>query len=275
MSYQQLLDDFGTLFLGFEQRAVMLLPRLAGALLILLVGLALAYLFRFLSRRLIGELHRLVPGERLQRNLRRLGMEARATQVVGRIVFWIVAIFFLTAATETLGLPVVTTWLGGIGTYLPRFLSAVLIALAGLIGGLFLRGLITTAASSAGLAYAATLGRLAQIAALLVGLLVAVEQAGLNLAFLTSTLLILFGAILFGGALAFALGARTSVANILASHYVQKTYRIGHRVRIGDTEGEIVQITPTAVILEAAEGRVTVPAKRFDEAVSVLLIERS
>ena len=46
-------------------------------------------------------------------------------------------------------------------------------------------------------------------------------------------------------------------------------------MRIGDTEGEIVQITPTAVILEAAEGRVTVPAKRFDEAVSVLLIERS
>ena len=275
MSYHQLIADFGALFLRFEQRALMLLPRLAGALFIFFAGLVLAYLVRSLSRRLIEKLDRLVPGERLQRNLRRLGMERPASEVVSRILFWIVVLFFLTAATETLGLPVITTWLGGIALYLPRFLSAVLIAFAGLIGGLFLRDLIATAAASAGLTYAATLGRLAQVATLLVSLLVAVDQAGLNIAFLTSILLILFGAVLFGGALAFALGARTSVANILASHYLQKTYKVGHRVKIGEIQGEIVQITPTAVLLETAEGRVTVPAKQFGEAVSILLIERS
>ena len=50
------------------------------------------------------------------------------------------------------------------------------------------------------------------------------------------------------------------MANILASYYLQKTYRVGHRVRVGDFQGEIIDITATSVLLETAEGRVSVPA---------------
>ena len=59
--------------------------------------------------------------------------------------------------------------------------------------------------------------------------------------------------------MAFGLGARTAVSNILASYYLQKTYTPGHNVRIGEIEGEIIQITPTAVVLATPEGRTLVP----------------
>lgn len=271
MNYQHLLTDFSQLARRFEERILDILPKLVGALAIMLAGLALAFLLRFLVRRLVGGLDRIIPGQKVKSSLRRLGMERSAADVIGGVVYWIVLIFFLTAATETLGLPVVTTWLSGIALYLPRILSGVLICFAGLIGGILLRDLTVSAAASAGIAYGSALGRLAQGATLLISVLIAVEQVGINVDFLTTTAITLLGIILFGGSLAFGLGARTVVSNILAAHYLQKVYAVGQQVRIGEWQGEIVQITATAVILETAEGRVLVPAKLFGETASVLV----
>ena len=275
MSQEQLLDPFNVLFASLQQDLVAFLPRLMGALVVLLAGLALAWLLRFLSRRLIESLDRLVPGGRLQRSFGHFGAQRPASEVVSQVFFWLVVLLFFSLATEALGLPVLTAWFKGIARYLPKFFSAVLVVFAGLIGGYFLRNLVVTAATSAGVGYAGTLGRLVQTVVVLIGLLVAVEQVGLNIAFVTDGLLVVLGVLMLGGALSFALGARTTVANILAAHYLQKTYKVGHRVEIGELQGEIVQISPTAVILETATGRATVPAQLFGEVVSILLIERT
>jgi len=61
-------------------------------------GLALAFLLRFLVRRLVGGLDRIIPGHRVKSSLRRLGMERSAADVIGGVVYWIVLIFFLTAS---------------------------------------------------------------------------------------------------------------------------------------------------------------------------------
>ena len=45
-------------------------------------------------------------------------------------------------------------------------------------------------------------------------------------------------------------------------------------MRVGGFHGEIVEITATTVVLEAEEGRVSVPASVFGEETSVLLGER-
>ena len=269
MNYQYLITDFTQLATRFEEQVLDILPKMVGALVIMAAGLVLAFLLRFLVRRLVRGLDRLIPSRVIQTSLRRLGMQRPASEVIGGVVYWTVLIFFLTAATETLGLPVVTTWFSSIAMYLPRILSAVLIGFAGLIGGILLRDLIVTA--TAGVTYGRTLGRLVQVATLLVSLLVAVDQTGINIAFLTTVVITLLAALLFAAALAFGLGARVTVSNILASHYLQKAYTVGQRVKIGEWEGEIVQITATAVVLESGVGRALVPARMFSETASVLL----
>ncbi len=248
-------------------------PRLAGALALAVLGLLLAFLVRLLTRRLIAGLGRLVPslGPRPGGGA---DYRERAGLAAGRILFWTVLLLFLTAATETLGLPALSVWLGGLVTYLPRFLAAVLILFAGLLGSHFLRDLILSGAASAGIAYGPALARLGQVSVLVVSVLIAVDQAGLNVSFLTSILLLVLGSGLLGAVLTFALGARTAVASILACHYLQKTYKVGHRVRVAGFQGEIVEITATSVALKTEEGRVSVPASVFAEEVSVRLVER-
>jgi hypothetical protein len=48
----------------------------------------------------------------------------KASDVIGSFVFWAVFIVFLGAATDTLGLPVLATWLSGLSRFLPRLLVA-------------------------------------------------------------------------------------------------------------------------------------------------------
>jgi len=270
MSYEQFLADLGKLLIQFKENLIAFFPQLVLAIVIVLVGIIVARIFRALVNRFIGSLDRFVANRKVQGRLKQLQLE-RSGKLVGKMVYWIIIVFFLTAATEVLGMPIITTWLSGLVRYLPNILIAVMIVLLGIIGGRLVNNFITTTSSTAGLLYGNMLGRIAQYVILLITILVAVDQIGIEIAILTGVINIVIAAILFGAALAFGLGARTSVNNILASYYLQGRYREGQTVKIGDLTGQIIQITPTAVILQTEEGQVSVPAKKFSEDISTLV----
>jgi hypothetical protein len=157
-------------------------------------------------------------------------------------------------------------------SYLPRLLIAVVIAFVGLVVGRLARGAVTRAARSAELVYAARLGRVTEIAIVLVSILVAIEQVGVEVRFVTGAVLIVLAALTGGAALAFGLGGRDIVANILAGHYVRKLYEVGNVVRIADTEGRIIRMTPTAVIVQSKEGETAIPTRHFADTVSTRVL---
>ena len=102
-----------------------------------------------------------------------------------------------------------------------------------------------------------------------------VDQLGVESRFLTLTITVVIAALIGGAALAFGLGSRTTVSNIIAAHYLRQVYRVGQTVKIRDLYGRIAEITPTAVLLDGPEGRVLVPAKDFSEVASVLMTKES
>ena len=65
--------------------------------------------------------------------------------------------------------------------------------------------------------------------------------------------------------------SRTAVSNIISSHQLTRLHEVGQRIRIAGLEGRIEQVTPTAVVLDADDGRIVVPAKLFSEEVAVIL----
>ena len=189
----------------------------------------------------------------------------------GRSIFLLVLLVFVAAATELLELPVVSTWARGLAAYLPQVFAAALVVVLGLLAGSVARIAIAQAASTAGLDHAAALGRVVQMAVIGVTGVVAVDQLGIEVSFLVIAVSIALAASLGAAALAFGLGARTAVSNIIATHYLARTYEVGQRVRVGEHEGRIAEISPTAVILETGEGRVHIPAKEFSEQISTLI----
>jgi small-conductance mechanosensitive channel len=275
MDYVRWVEALDKSFNLFIQRIAEHFPNILGSLLLVLVGWFLARLLRAAIIRLSGRLDGLFRSQTRDDFLRRLGVERPASTVIGGIVFWLVFLVFFTAATETLGLPVLATWLSGVSYYLPRILVSALIILAGLFAGNLARDAITATAGAAGLAYSELLGRAVYVIVLLVAIVTGVDQLGIESRFLTLTITVVIAALIGGAALAFGLGSRTTVSNIIAAHYLRQIYRVGQTVRIHDIYGRIAEITPTSVILDGPEGRVLVPAKDFSEVASVLITKES
>ena len=92
-----------------------------------------------------------------------------------------------------------------------------------------------------------------------------------DITLLTAILSVTTAAVLGAFALAFGLGARTAVSNIIGAHYLRQTFETGHVVRFGAVEGTVTAITSTAVVLRIPEGQVIIPAKQFSESISVLV----
>jgi len=251
------------------------LPNILGAIALLIGGWLLARVLRFACLRLVGGLDSILRRHGMERLLLRIGLQRSVSELISGIVYWLVFLVFFVAATETLGLPVVATWIGGLSTYLPRILVALLILLGGFLVGSLARDAVVSGATAAGIAYGALLGRVVFIAIVLVAVVTGIDQIGIESRFLTMTIAISIGSLVGAVALAFGLGARTAVSNIIAAHYLRQIYRVGHVVRIGEAQGKISEITNTTVILENANDRLAVPAKEFSEKTSILLRRES
>lgn len=270
MEYQDWLQTLNQSMSLVAQKVSGYLPNVLGAIALLTSGWLLAQILRFACARLISGLDNLLKRHGMERMLVRIGLERPTSDLIGRIVYWLVFLVFFAAATETLGLPVVAAWLGGVSTYLPRVLVAGLILLAGFLAGSIARDTLTTAAASAGIVYSALLGRMGYISIVLIAIITGIDQIGIESRFLTATITIVIASVVGAAALAFGLGARTAVSNIIASHYLRQTHRVGHNVKIGEAQGKIAEITNTAVVIENANDRFIVPAKEFSEKISIL-----
>lgn len=248
------------------------LPQLLGAMAFLAGGWIAGHLLRrwtrALSRRIID---RLAGNAWLKTSVEGTRLRHTLPDVIGGFVFWLVFICFLGAAIEVIGLPLITTTLTRFAYYLPNVLAAVIVVLVGILIGNLARHWVGRASQSAGVAYGAALGRVVQGAVLMVTVVIAIEELGIEGELLVLLVAIAVGSMLAGASLAFGMGARTAVSNLIARHYLSQAYSIGQTVRIGDVQGRILATTPTGVVLAGSSGQVHVPAQRFTDEVSVLL----
>jgi hypothetical protein len=271
MTFAEWMASLGRSFGQIAERLQLYLPSILGAIGLLLLGWLVGRLLRAWITRLVGLLERRVRAQVLDAATARLGVERKASEIIGSLVFWSVFIVFLGAATDALGLPVLSTWLAGLALFLPRLLLAMLIVLAGILAGALARDAIWAAMQASGVAFDRALGRMAQTAIIIAAIITAVDQIGVDSTFLTGAMMIGLGAILGGCALAFGLGARTAASNIIAVHYVRQAYRTGQEVKVDAFHGTIREITATAVLLDTIDGRVLVPGREFAEKASTLV----
>jgi small-conductance mechanosensitive channel len=258
---------------ALTDRVVGLLPDVVGAVLIVLAGWAVGRLLSAVLRRLLARAVDRLQGSRLLGGEDRLGWRRALPGLIGGLTFWTVMAVAVVAAADTLGLVLVGELLANLARLLPQVLAGVLVVFVGVVFAELAQGAVANAAGAAGVPYAGALARAVQISVVVVALVMGAHQAGIDSTFLMIALPVALGTLLGGAALAFGLGSRTAVSNVIASHQLSRLHEVGERVRIAGVEGMIEQVTPTAVVLEADNGRIVVPAKLFSEEIAVILGE--
>lgn len=249
------------------------LPNLVTAFIVLIVGWVLAWALRRVVRRVFRRLAAQIPSG----TGRAAWSEAVDDNDVGNVaaggVYWLVLLVTSMVAIDALDIAVFSRWVGAFASYLPRLALAAAILFVGIVGGRLARNAIVKTAIRLPVSQARGLARFAQLAIVIATGLVAAERLGLDVSLLSAVFMILVAATLAAAALAFGLGARDIVADILAMHYVNKSHRMGQRVRLGEDEGRIVRTSRTAVSLETVDGEMSIPGRDFVNARCVLLSE--
>ena len=245
-------------------------PKLVGALVILLAGLVLAWLLRLAARKMTLTVEAIISHSASQQGISDTrGQSYNA--VVGNIVFWSVLVFFLASGANLMGWRVFSDALKGFLSYLPNIFAGVLIILAGFVLGRMARALVNSTAKSTGYLRPEFPARITQIAITLTALMIGIEQFGIDIGFLTTAIIVVIGVALAGAALAFALGARQYVANLIGAQICQQHYQLGQWVRLTEAEGYLIEITQTALVLDTERGRTVVPASLPQQQISEII----
>jgi len=251
------------------------LPNLIGALLVFALGWAIARLGQAAVVRLARTLNRMLARVFADNRWVRVRLSDGAINVIGSVVFWLLVVFALTAAAKIAEFEFFAQWLDRMLSYLPNLLAGTLIVFVGYLAGKFVRDLVTVTFSMAGTEQSRLLGLIAQSATFLIAIVVGLDQAGIDVGFIITLVGILVGAVAASFALAFALGSRSFVANLIGVYQMQGHLQPGRNIKIGTLEGEVLEVTSTGVVLATDEGRMMVPGRLLnEESVSLLTPDR-
>ena len=248
------------------------LPSVLGAFVLLLVGWGVARFLRYATEQITERtLVRLARTRPMDTRVQQPRSYSAAPGIASRIVFWVVLLFFVLAAAEVLDLKVISGLLSGVTAYLPSLIAGLLILFIGLWFAEVTRAVLKRSSRNIGIEQSDILGRIGQTLVLLIVFSIAAGQIGIDNTLLVALVVTLFAVILGAIALAFSFGAKTTIENLLAAQSVAQTYNAGDVIRIGDIEGKVLRITRTGLVLETREGQTLIPARRFNEEVSVHL----
>jgi hypothetical protein len=193
------------------------LPRLALAVVVLIVGWMLARFIRFAVIKALRAINFHVLAERagVDGFLKQGGIATDTTAILGLLVYWGVVLAALLIAFNGLGLTYITELLGRIVAFLPRVFVAVVIVAFGTYFARFIGETVMTYCRNVEIQDADLLARLARYAILAFVLVIALDQMSLGVDIVRESFLIVLAGVVLALALAFGLGGQRWAAGLL------------------------------------------------------------
>ncbi len=248
-------------------------PNLLGAFLLLFVGVLVARLLKSLTIRLTIVINNVLDKVLRKGVFTKFRFSNKFSELFGKLIFWLTIFFFATGIAQILGVMSFTIWLNRIVAYLPTFIVGGLIVAAGFLLSAFARDIITSALISARIPHHRLIGGIVQGATLITAIVIGMDQIGIEVTFLVTLISILIGAIVGSFTLALAFGSKDLVSNLIGGYYIKQEYQPGQKIKLGNIEGIVLELTPVSLILSTEEGRMTIPAKEFQSQPSLLYLK--
>lgn len=252
---------------GIVQDVLGILPELAGALTILLIGWIVARFLGSLVGKLLGRIGFDSIAERagIADFLTRSGFQRDVSWIVGRLAFWTIFLMFLLSAAEALRLTALAETLQKAVAYIPNLIVIVLVLVFGALLSRLAGKLVTGAADSAGIDFADMLGKLVANFILVAIAIIAISQLEIQSAVLDYAFIALLSAVALAIALTLGLGTRDVAQGIIYGVYARKIFEIGQVVRIGEQDGELIQIGTINSVIKTPDEIVSMPNKALIE----------
>jgi small-conductance mechanosensitive channel len=233
-----------------------LLPHLLAALLVLLVGLAVAQLVRrlvLLVARKVGldEVSRKVGFENL---ISQAGFTSSSAEIIAKVLFWVIFLSFLVSATETIGLQSLSQTIHSLVLYLPKIVGSLLVLILGFMLATFVKKVISNQCERLGVLYSKGIAGAVYGLLILVAGTMAVSQLEIETDLLKYVISIALITVGLGLALTIGFGTRGISKNLLAGIYARDLFQPGARIQTGSHRGKLLKIGTVMAEIETLGG---------------------
>jgi small-conductance mechanosensitive channel len=214
------MDITNVLLTSFEQLVLQFVgwfPNFLAALIVFVLGLSASSILARLVENLIDLLKVDAVIEKMGARpyFDRAGIRLDSGRFIGQLVFWFLALAFLLAASDILGLRGVTETIRNLLGYIPNVIVAALILLASVLLANFLYRVTRATASGAKLEAAPFVASVVKWAVLVFGILVAMDQLGIAENVVNTLLTGFVAMVAIAGGLAFGLGGKQIAEELL------------------------------------------------------------
>lgn len=205
---------------NFTRMVATFVPKLLVMIIIIFAGWLAALFLKALARRALALIRFDTLGEGAGiTSLLRRGNLPPPTEVVSRLVFWLVWIGFILLGIGALGFPLLEAQIARFFAYLPQLLTGLLLFVVGLVVANFASRAVLLALVNANVPSARLLSVLTRLFVILLAAAMALEQMAVATGVVVTAFSIAFGAVMLALALAFGLGGRDLARRILEEQF--------------------------------------------------------
>src|ERR671916_548649 len=231
-------------------------PRLVGAVVVLMAALVLALLFQRLVARFLEEigLDELFERAGAANSLSQLGYEGGPSRLLGFVLFWGIMLTGVAGSLSVLGLSSLESTMDQIVNLSGRALVALVILIAGVMSAGWLAELVAREAERAQLRGANAFRRIVFITIIGIAALLAAAQLGLETYVVVLLAVVVLATVGLVTALAMGQGLALLSSNIAAGRYVQDGAEVGDVISVDGVEGTIEELGYASITIRSEDG---------------------
>ena len=243
-------------------------PSIVGAFIVLIFGWLMAKIVvKIIKKALkLAQVHKLDDMLNEIEIIEGKKMNFDIIKIISGFVKWLIYIMTLIMVSDILDLQIISEKISEFLSLIPQLFVALVIFMIGLLFANFVKKGLKSTFESMDMSGGKMISQIVFFILIIFISITALNQAGVDTEIITSNLNMILAAFLLAFALAFGLGAREVVGDLLKTFYTRKTFEVGKKIEFQNEIYEIDSINNISVILKNQNGKkVIVPVKDIVE----------
>ncbi|MBB3838637.1 hypothetical protein FHS57_002643 [Runella defluvii] len=236
-------------------------PRFIFAAFILLIGYAVAKGLAVITSKVLSRVGFDKIGDKLNEVsiVKQLQTEIKLSHIVSKVLYYFIMLGFVTDATRTLGVGAITSLVEKLVNFVPQLIVAAIMLQIGVLVSEAIKNAVVSICKSFNVPSAKLIGSIVFSFFLVITIISALGQAGVNTELLESSFNLLMGGIVLAFAVGYGFASKDILANLLSSFYNKNKYQEGQIIQIDDVKGKIIALDTTSITLETGESKTVFP----------------
>lgn len=227
-------------------------PKLILAVLVFFIGQLIAKLVRFLFTKLLKKTRIDDLGEKVNEIdfVKKFKLEMVLSNLLPTILYYFMILLFLSAATETLDVKVITDLVSSITNNIFPVIAAVILLLVGVLIADTLQKMVVSACKSLNISSGKLISNVVFFFIFIISLIAALGQAGINTKLLETSFSILIAGVIFAFSFGYGMASKDILSNMISAFYSKNKFAVGQLIEIDGIKGEILSIDQTSIVIE-------------------------